>query len=141
MVGRNWGSLSPSYRQRLERGGINRADYESGATLSRARGHATTPERPQEAAKDEERYREYLGRRADAVRLIQRAKESMFGTSDKWDASKSLKYINKHLDGTERGAAQIKRAAAIAAQVAEGEIDLDTVREDYPDIWELFFYN
>jgi len=34
-----WGTLSDAYRRRLERGGISSADYESGASLSSARGH------------------------------------------------------------------------------------------------------
>jgi hypothetical protein len=34
-----WGTLSDAYRRRLERGGISPADYDSGASLSSARGH------------------------------------------------------------------------------------------------------
>lgn len=37
---KGWDSLSPTYRNRLKRGGINRRAYESGARLSEARGHA-----------------------------------------------------------------------------------------------------
>lgn len=43
---RNWGDISSNYRTRLERAGITRESYESGASLSAARGHANTPERP-----------------------------------------------------------------------------------------------
>jgi len=42
-------SLTPAYRRRLERGGVTRKEYESGASLSGARGHAATPERPTRA--------------------------------------------------------------------------------------------
>lgn len=65
-MARNWDALKPSYRRRLIRKGVTREDYESGVTLSAARGHGQTPERPERAYRNEqsrERYREYLGRR------------------------------------------------------------------------------
>lgn len=37
--GRSWGSLTPSYRDRLERAGVSQRDYEAGADVQRARGH------------------------------------------------------------------------------------------------------
>jgi hypothetical protein len=43
---KGWAQLSPAYRGRLERKGIDRADYERGTGLEKARGHGTTPERP-----------------------------------------------------------------------------------------------
>lgn len=43
---KGWSDLSPGYRGRLQRGGIDRAGYERGATLSGARGHGRTPEHP-----------------------------------------------------------------------------------------------
>ena len=45
-MARNWSQLSTGYRERLERGGITRQAYESGASLSAARGHGATPEKP-----------------------------------------------------------------------------------------------
>lgn len=38
MARKGWDALSPAYRRRLERGGIVRSSYESGANLQRARG-------------------------------------------------------------------------------------------------------
>jgi len=38
MARKGWESLSPTYRQRLERGGITRKSYESGTALHAARG-------------------------------------------------------------------------------------------------------
>ena len=35
-----WSNLSPSYRKRLERSGVTRKSWESGADLRKARGHA-----------------------------------------------------------------------------------------------------
>ena len=37
---RNWNSLTPDYRRRLERNGLTKSKYEGGADLRAARGHA-----------------------------------------------------------------------------------------------------
>jgi hypothetical protein len=65
MAGRrkSWESLTPKYRARLSRGGVTRGQYESGASLAKARGHGATPEHPREAARHPERYREYNRKR------------------------------------------------------------------------------
>lgn len=55
MAGRSlarWQSLSPTYRSRLERGGISSADYLAGANLSSARGQARERERSQEVKEE-----------------------------------------------------------------------------------------
>jgi hypothetical protein len=59
----SFNNLSPDYRARLERGGIDRAAYERGEPLKTARGHARTPEHPREAITRPERYRDYTHRR------------------------------------------------------------------------------
>lgn len=48
---KGWSNLSPTYRQRLERSGIDKAGYDKGAHLSGARGHASTPEHPLSSGK------------------------------------------------------------------------------------------
>lgn len=57
---RSWESLSPAYRERLSRNGISKAAYETGSPVTAARGHAKTPERPERAAKNPQRYPEYI---------------------------------------------------------------------------------
>jgi hypothetical protein len=65
---RNWEALSAGQRSRYERHarreGISpdeiRRYYESGGSMSAARGHAQTPERPERAQAQPERHREYL---------------------------------------------------------------------------------
>jgi hypothetical protein len=57
---KQWDDLSPAYRRRLERAGITRADYERGVSLSAARGHKHTPERPEQAKRNPKRYKKYL---------------------------------------------------------------------------------
>lgn len=63
MARRTWDLLSANYRRRLERNGVTRSAYESGASLSGARGHAKTPERPERARKHPEQYPEYTRKR------------------------------------------------------------------------------
>lgn len=46
MSRRGWDNLSAQYRARLQRSGTTRRQYESGASLRKARGHAQTPEHP-----------------------------------------------------------------------------------------------
>lgn len=77
---RDWEALSESYRRRLERGGITRSAYESGASLSAARGHAKTPEKPERVAKNPGKYADYTKRKAapktrsDSDRLARKTK-------------------------------------------------------------------
>ena len=68
---RAWAALSPAYRTRLERGGITRELYEQGWSLSAARGHAATPERPSRAQGQPARYRGYLvGKGQQTIRVL-----------------------------------------------------------------------
>jgi hypothetical protein len=61
---REWDALSSAYRGRLSRSGITRAEYESGVSLSRARGHGKTPERPlSHGAKVPPKYQRYYNKR------------------------------------------------------------------------------
>lgn len=63
MARRDWRNLSSGYRQRLIKGGVSRQDYERGISLSAARGHGKTPERPGRATANPERFGDYIGRR------------------------------------------------------------------------------
>ncbi len=60
MAVRNWDTLSDTYRRRLERAGVTRRAYERGASLEKARGHSQTPEHPERAIRNQEKYRRYL---------------------------------------------------------------------------------
>jgi hypothetical protein len=66
MAGRrkSWESLSPSYRGRLSRGGVTRSQFESGAPIRKARGHAKTPEHGiAQGLRNPDKFREYLGKK------------------------------------------------------------------------------
>ena len=64
---RLWSSLSPAYRKRLAASGVTAREYNRGVIpagkRTKARGHAKTPEHPERAAKQPERYPEYVTKR------------------------------------------------------------------------------
>jgi hypothetical protein len=84
-----WDAISPAYRGRLTKAGITRADYERGASLTSARGHAKTPERPERAKSKPERYKEYLAKRARLEKKVKAKKQQMFGSSRKFSKKRS----------------------------------------------------
>ena len=57
---RNWDALAEPTRRRYQRAGVTRAGYESGQSLTAARGHKRTPEHPGRAGADPDRYHGYL---------------------------------------------------------------------------------
>jgi hypothetical protein len=76
-MAKQWGELSPAYRDRLARGfgkeGLTRDQvrgrYNRGTLgpVSAARGHAATPERPSDVIRNPQRYRDYLERQRKTV--------------------------------------------------------------------------
>jgi hypothetical protein len=66
---RSWDALSETYRRRLQRAGMSRRLYESGASLQSARGHAATPERPDRAEKNATVYSKYIRARVKPMRV------------------------------------------------------------------------
>lgn len=65
---RDWTSLSPGYRARLEKSGLTQEQYEGGASLKEARGHLFTPEHPQEAERSPDLYEDYRARKSGLSR-------------------------------------------------------------------------
>lgn len=61
---KGWQQLSPSYRARLQKAGITKSQYESGVSLSKARGHGQTPEHGiREAIRNPRKYQKYIAKR------------------------------------------------------------------------------
>lgn len=54
-----WDALSPTYRTRLQRGGITRAGYLRGDSLKTARGKGKGPEHPKDAIRNPRKYPSY----------------------------------------------------------------------------------
>lgn len=75
---KGWENLSPAYRKRLERGGISAADYASGKSLSKARGHSKTPEHPTDKI-DRKRFRDYYDKRQQLMRDFIEKKDRLWG--------------------------------------------------------------
>lgn len=131
MARKGWESLSPGYRARMERAGVSRTAYESGASLRAARGHSKTPERPT-ARISREQYPEYFTKRQRLIQELQAKKQRIFGQSDKWDARKSADRIR------EKPASNALLQAAIDAD----EEDIwDSMRGEESDYAYLFYYH
>lgn len=92
---RNWSALSPSYQARLQRAGISRSSYESGVSLSSARGHAKTPEHPQDAYKQSGRrkYKDYRAERHGLVDQVVARKRELWGDRPRWNEDRARQYV------------------------------------------------
>lgn len=93
MARKGWNDLSDSYRQRLEKGGVDQHNYNAGASLAGARGHGSTPERPERAEREQDKYGDYLQRREALEREVRAQKTRDFGSSDKWRADRSKRNV------------------------------------------------
>lgn len=90
--GRNWEALSATYRGRLERGGVTRSAYESGVSLSGARGHAATPERPSRAVKHPAKYQAYT-RKVESRKSADKLRRDVKRLGKRYDIPDILTYI------------------------------------------------
>lgn len=91
MARKGWDSLSPGYKARLEKNGISKTGYESGASIRAARGHKTTPERPTQAAN----FPTYQNERTNLVRRLTARKQAFFGISPKWNPKRAAEKFRK----------------------------------------------
>lgn len=129
MARKGWNSLSPAYRDRIEKAGLTRADYEAGTSLSRARGHGQTPERP--SSYDPQKYQKYDAERTRLTRLVEQRKEQVFGDSKRWDRRRSDRAIR------EKPPPLTLLRWALAA---EDEEIYDAIRED-PETYQFLGYH
>lgn len=90
---KGWDNLSPAYRRRLEKGGVGRAQYESGAPIRSARGHAKTPESPTEYAKNPGRFKEYREKRKDLIQRVVDKKAAAFQAALRWNERNSEQFV------------------------------------------------
>lgn len=101
-MARNWNALSPAYRKRLQNAGITQNQYESGAKLSQARGHAQTPEHPSDVEKHPGKYRRYEQSRTRLTKLVIEKKKTVFGSEERFYDLHSRDYVHQgvpHLNG------------------------------------------
>jgi hypothetical protein len=93
---KSWDEYTPDYRKRLERHGITKQNYRdpsASAKRQTARSHAKTPEHPERAKRNPERYKEYLSLRADETRQVIARKDRLFGDRVKFNSKHSEKYV------------------------------------------------
>lgn len=93
MARKGWNSLSPAYRARIEKAGLTQADYEAGTSLTRARGHANTPERP--SSYDPQKYQKYNAKRSTLTRQVEQRKQELFGDRPRWNKERSDRAIRE----------------------------------------------
>jgi|SRR5215472_10287547 len=122
MARKGWDSLSPSYRQRLERGGITRASYASGASIKAARGHAHTPETPRQAERHPSLFPRYQSHRQAIINAIYASKQAKYGSSPKWNGTRARQAIDKDLTGNQRSVEELRRIAQIILDAEDNDI-------------------
>lgn len=129
MARKGWLDLSSDYRHRLERGGISRSDYERGESLSSARGHAATPERPERA----ESKPEYQGYR-DLRNEIASLKYQVWGSTGRFSANG----VRSEFKGKSR--AHLEKARDYLAEMSAANLSWDEMTAMYPELldddWE-----
>lgn len=109
MARKGWSQLSDTYRNRLVRTGITREIYTSGGSIEKARGHEKTPEHPERAESNPQKYGDYLNRANGIVNDIQRLKREIFEAHGRFNNSNSRSAIRKKLNGTVRSIADLQR--------------------------------
>jgi len=93
MARKGWDSLTPAYRKRIEKAGLTQADYEAGTSLTRARGHANTPERPR--SYDPAKYQKYNATRKQLTQQVEQRKQEVFGNAARWSRGRSDRIIRE----------------------------------------------
>lgn len=141
---RNWDSLSSAYRARLQRSGISRSQYESGVSLSAARGHARTPEHPQDAYKQSgrQKYKDYRRERHGLVDQVVARKRELWKSRGRWNEDRARLYVS---NGVKNSAghfvkprlADLRAFLAMTDEEAERVVagDRDFIEGDFNFTW------
>lgn len=93
MARKGWDNLSAAYRERIAKAGMTREDYEAGQSLSKARGHSKTPERP--SSFDPKKFPQYASERQRLANDLVRRKREFFYDRPKWNPLQAKKIIDK----------------------------------------------
>jgi hypothetical protein len=129
MARKGWNSLSPAYRARIEKAGLTQADYEAGTSLTRARGHANTPERP--SSYNPTKYQKYNTERNKLIAKVEQRKQELFGDSARWSKGRSDRIIREKPPSL--------ALMRWALEADDGEI-IDAIRED-PETFHFLCYH
>ncbi len=135
-----WGTLSPSYKKRLERHGITARNYNTpkGAEIrAKARGHGKTPERPERAAKNPDKYPEYLESRKTLLQHVSERKRRLFSTTVKYRERASDRNVLRNPNPSTGGRINLAYVRRFL-RMTESEID-DIDWSD--DEWGFLYYH
>jgi hypothetical protein len=136
MARKGWDQLTPDYKNRLLRKGIDREAHARGESIRAARGHEHTPENPR--AYNRQQFRGYAERRDDLTqRLIERKRE-LFGDripdprhGPRWNSERSERNILEHPPSLKQ--------LQWALEADEEEL-IDAIRED-PEAFAFLGYH
>src|SRR5690349_17310855 len=129
-----WASLSQDYRDRLAHKGITPEMHAAGESIRAARGHARTPEHPQEAEKNPEKFKDYFGERRKLVLQVARRKAQLFGESHKFNRKRSQDIVNMGWQGN-NVPSNAKLRWAIEASEYELLDEIESGDEEYSFLW------
>lgn len=101
MARKSWKDLSPAYRKRLHAAGITPSRHAAGENLSRARGHAHTPEHPNDVLRmppaKRQTYQGYIQERSTDIRQVIARKERIWGNRPKFKATRSAQAVQQRM--------------------------------------------
>lgn len=145
---RVWNSLSSDYRTRLLRKGITQEAYEAGASLKAARGHAETPEHPEEAAKNPQKYKKYVRRLASLQKEVWERKQRLWDTRFKWNDQRAKENVFRR-EASSDGISQVPRRAELLKFLAASDDEWEAnvmaasfaARQGLSDDWNALFYH
>lgn len=110
-MARDWDALSDNYRERLERGGIDREAYDRGDSLSSARGHGFD--------------------REGIIDRIQEHKIDMYGGKESFNPERSRKAIDKDTEtGEKRSKEDLKKILRAYENANNREELMEELEED-----------
>jgi hypothetical protein len=142
---RVWETLKASYRARLERGGITKSQYESGANLKAARGHATTPENAREYQKDPGRFKEYRQRRKAIIDRVVAKKKEAFEWTLRWNEENSGNFVRNPPQLKKKYGLEVRRATMAQLRAIDAMTVEQLVEHQYEmrqeDDWRFLWYH
>jgi hypothetical protein len=131
MARKGWERLTDAYRRRLERGGVTRTQYEQGVSLSKARGHAQTPEHPQQI--DLTKHQKYVNTRKQLMAELQRRMHTIFPAfNDYLNDTEHVRYVHPNITFLRR---MLKKNDNELESLAKSKVDPP------PDEVRILFYH
>jgi len=127
-----WDALSQTYRDRLTNAGLTRADYESGESIKKGRGHGKTPEHPRQYNPKD--YPQYAKEQGQLFKDIETKKHHVWSGYPKWNPKKAA----RSAEAMKRNPPPL-RLLRWALQASQEEIR-DAIRES-PEIFWWLGYN